>query len=194
MLSYGMISSLDGFVAGVDGDFDWAEPDEETHRFVNERERTIGTYLYGRRMFETMRAWADDDWLVDQPDYVREYADIWRAADKVVFSTTLAAPGIERTRVEPHLDLLAIRTVKESSDTDLSVSGPTLAADLLRAGLVDELVIYVAPAVVGAGTRLLPPGLRLDLSLVEENWFASGIVFLRYTVRNDGLPDLTVPR
>ena len=191
MLSYGMISSLDGFVAGVDGDFDWAEPDEETHRFVNERERTVGTYLYGRRMFETMRAWAEDDWLADQPDYVREYADIWRTADKVVFSTTLAVPGIERTRVEPHLDLLAIRTVKESSETDLSVSGPTLAADLLRAGLVDELVIYVAPAVVGAGTRLLPPGLRLDLSLLEEHRFASGIVFLRYAVRGgDGTGQL----
>ena len=183
MLSYGMITSLDGFVAGPDGDFDWAEPDEETHRFVNEREHSVGTYLYGRRMFETMRAWAEDDWLVDAPDYVREYADIWRAADKVVYSTTLAAPGIERTLVEPQLDLQAIRTVKESSDTDLSVSGPTLAADLLRAGLVDELSIYVAPAVVGAGTRLLPTGLRLDLLLIEEHRFASGIVFLRYTVR-----------
>ena len=188
-LSYGMISSLDGFVAGADGDFDWAEPDEETHRFVNERERSVGTYLYGRRMFETMRAWAEDDWLVDAPDYVREYADIWRAADKVVYSTTLAVPGIERTRVEPHLDLRAIRTVKESSDTELSVSGPTLAADLLRAGLVDELAIYVAPAIVGAGTRLLPTGLRLDLSLLEEHRFASGIVFLRYAVRGtDGSP------
>ena len=186
MLSYGMITSLDGFVAGPDGDFDWAEPDEETHRFVNERELSVGTYLYGRRMFETMRAWAEDDWLVDVPDYVREYAAIWRAADKVVYSTTLAAPGIERTRVEPHLDLRAIRTVKESSDTDLSVSGPTLAADLLRAGLVDELSIYVAPAVVGAGTRLLPTGLRLDLQLREEHRFASGIVFLRYTVGGPG--------
>ena len=185
-LSYGMISSLDGFVAGPDGDFDWAEPDAETHRFVNEREQNVGTYLYGRRMYETMRAWAEDDWLADQPDYVRDYARIWRDADKVVYSSTLSAPSTDRTRVEARLDLDAVRALKAGSDSDLSVSGPTVAADLLRAGLVDELAIYVAPAVVGGGTRLLPVGLRLDLSLVEEHRFASGIVFLRYSVRTNG--------
>jgi dihydrofolate reductase len=188
-LSYGMISSLDGFVAGSDGDFDWAEPDAETHRFVNEREHAIGTYLYGRRMYETMRAWAEDDWLVDQPDYVRDYARIWRDADKVVFSTTLTTPLTDRTRVEPRLDLDAVRALKAASDSDLSVSGPTVAADLLRAGLVDELTIYVAPAVVGSGTRLLPAGLKLELSLVEEHRFASGIVFLRYLVGTLGATD-----
>ncbi|MGV8909920.1 MAG: dihydrofolate reductase family protein [Propionicimonas sp.] len=187
-LSFGMISSLDGFVAGPDGDFDWAEPDEETHRFVNEREQAVGTYLYGRRMYETMRAWAEDDWLVGEPDYVHDYARIWRAADKVVYSTTLGASTIERTRVQPRLDLDHLRHLKAASDTDLSVSGPTLAADLLRAGLVDELAIYVAPVVVGGGSRLLPVGLSLNLSLVEERRFASGMVFLRYAVRNDESP------
>ena len=183
ILSYGMITSLDGFVAGPDDDFDWAEPDEESHRFVNERERSVGTYLYGRRMFETMRAWAEDDWLADQPDYVHDYARIWRAADKVVYSTTLSAPAIERTRVEARLDIGDVRDLKASSGTDLSVSGPDLASDLLRAGLVDELAIYVAPVVVGGGNRLLPIGLQLRLSLVEEFRFASGMVFLRYAVR-----------
>lgn len=189
ILSYGMISSLDGFVAGPDGDFDWAEPDEETHRFVNEREHAVGTYLYGRRMYETMRAWAEDDWLVDAPGYVQDYARIWREADKVVFSTTLTTPPTERTRVEAHLDLDAVRALKAAGDSELSVSGPTLAADLLRAGLVDELAIYVAPAVVGGGTRLLPVGLQLGLSLVEEHRFASGMIFLRYSVRTTGATD-----
>jgi dihydrofolate reductase len=184
VLSYGMISSLDGFVAGPEGDFDWAEPDEETHRFVNERERNVGTYLYGRRMFETMRAWADDDWLADQPDYIHDYAQLWRAASKVVYSSTLADPGTDRTRVERHLNLRAVRSAKEASEADLSVSGPGLAAELLRAGLVDELTIYVAPVVVGGGNRLLPVGLRLDLALVEERRFASGILFLRYAIRH----------
>lgn len=182
-LSYGMISSLDGFVAGADGDFDWAEPDEEVHRFVNERERTVGTYLYGRRMFETMRAWDEDGWLADQPDFIHQYAAIWRAASKVVYSATLADPGAERTRVERHLNLRSVRIAKESSDTDLSVSGPTLAAEFLRAGLVDELALYVAPVVVGGGTRLLPAGLHLNLTLAEERRFASGMLFLRYAVR-----------
>jgi dihydrofolate reductase len=188
-LSYGMISSLDGFVAGPDGDFDWAEPDEETHRFVNDREKAVGTYLYGRRMYETMRVWAEDDWMVGAPDYVRDYARIWREADKVVFSTTLDTPSTDRTRVEARLDLDAVRALKTAGDSGLSVSGPTLAADLLRAGLVDKLEIYVAPAVVGGGTRLLPAGIQLGLSLVEEHRFASGMVFLHYSVHTLGSTD-----
>ena len=164
-LSYGMISSLDGFVAGPDGDFDWAEPDEEVHRFVNERERTVGTYLYGRRMFETMRAWDEDDWLAEAPGYIHQYAQIWRAAEKVVYSSTLDNPGVDRTRVERHLNLRAIRNAREAGDTETSVSGPTLAAELLRAGLVDELALYVAPVVVGGGTRLLLPGCALTSPL-----------------------------
>ena len=122
-LSYGMISSLDGFVAGPDGDFDWAEPEEETHRFVNAREQAVGTYLYGRRMYETMRVWAEDDWMVEAPDYVRDYSRIWRQADKVVFSTTLTTPSTDRTRVEPRLDLDAVRALKAATDSGLSVSG-----------------------------------------------------------------------
>lgn len=181
-LAYGMIASLDGFVAEPDGTFDWAEPDEEAHRFVNERERGIGTYLYGRRMYETMRYWAGDEATEDQPEVVRDYARIWRSADKVVYSTTLTDPPTERTVVEPRLDLDAVRALKASAGKDLSVSGPTLAAHLLRAGLVDELQVYTAPVVVGQGTTLLPHGIRLGLELVEQRRFAGGITFHRYAV------------
>jgi dihydrofolate reductase len=183
-LVYGISASLDGYVNGPDGTFRWAEPDEETHRFINGLQRGIGTYLFGRRMFETMRVWEDDEALVGFPDYALEYATIFRAAEKVVFSTTLADPGLPRTRVERRLDLDAVRTLKESSAADLGVGGPTLAGELLRAGLVDELALFVAPVVVGGGTRLLPDHLSLDLSLIEERRFGSDTVFLHYAVRH----------
>lgn len=182
-LVYGMTTSLDGYINGPDGRFDWSEPDEETHRFINELERRVGTYLFGRRMFETMRIWEDDEALAGWADYALEYAPIWRSADKVVFSTTLDRPAIPRTTLERRLDLEAVRALKESSTADLAVGGPTLAAHLLRAGLVDELTLFVVPKVVGGGTRFLPDGLDLDLSLEEERRFGSGTVFLRYAVR-----------
>ena len=172
-----MSISLDGYVNGADGTFGWTEPDEETHRFVRELESGKGTYLFGRRMFETMRVWEDEAALTGLPDYALEYAPIWRAAQKVVFSTTLEDPGVPRTRVERRLDLDSIRAMKESSAADLGAGGPTLAADLLRAGLVDELTVFVVPVVLGAGTRFLPDQLSIDLSLVEERPFGSGTVF-----------------
>ena len=182
-LVYGMSSSLDGYVNRADGTIEWTAPDEETHRFVNELERRVGTYLFGRRLFETMRVWDDDEALAGLPDYALEYAPIWRAADKVVFSTTLEKPDVPRTRVERRLDIDAVRSLKEASAADLAVGGPTLAAEMLRAGLVDELTLFIVPVVVGAGTRFLPEQLRLDLSLVEEQRFGSGTVFLRYAIR-----------
>jgi len=182
-LVYGMSVSLDGYVNGSDGTFGWSEPDEEVHRFVNELQRRVGTYLFGRRMFETMRVWEDDAALASLPDYVLEYAPIWRAAEKVVFSTTLEEPAIPRTRVERRLDLDAVRALKESSSADLAVGGPTLAGDLLRAGLVDELTLFLVPVVVGAGTRFLADQLTLDLSLVDERRFDSNTVLLRYAIR-----------
>ncbi len=181
-LVYGMSTSLDGFVNDRDGGIDWTAPDEETHRFVNDLERRVGTYLFGRRLFETMRVWEDDAFLEGMPDYAAEYTPIYRAADKVVFSTTLEDPGLPRTRVERRLDFGAVRALKESSTADLSAGGPTLAADLLSAGLVDELTLFVVPVVIGGGTRFLPDGLVLDLSLLEERRFGSGAVFLRYAV------------
>lgn len=182
-LTYGMITSLDGFVNGPDGSFGWAEPDEETHRFANELDIDIGIFLYGRRMFEIMRVWADDDFLADAPPYILDYARIWRAADKVVFSSTLEDPVLERTRVERRFDPEAVRALKDSSAADLAVAGPTLAAEMLRTGLVDELSLFIAPVVVGGGTRFLPEQVALDLTLVEMRRFASGFAFLRYDVR-----------
>ncbi len=178
-----MVTSLDGYAKGPDGGFDWGEPDGPTHQFINDQERGIGTYLYGRRMFETMQVWAQDDWLVDEPDVVKEYAQIWRANDKVVYSSTLSQPDLDRTRVERTLDLDAVRDLKESTDTGLSVAGPTLAAQLLRAGLVDELTMYVAPVVVGGGSPAMPE-VSLELELLEERRLGTQFVFLRYAIKN----------
>lgn len=183
-LVYGMSVSLDGYVNGPDGGIDWTDPDGETHRFINELESRIGTYLFGRRMFETMRVWEDPAFLADLPDFAMEYTPIYLAAQKIVYSSTLQDPGLPRTRVERRLDLDAVRALKESTDADLAVGGPTLAAPLLRAGLVDELTVFLVPVIVGGGTRFLPDGLSLDLTLTEERRFASGTVFLRYTTRS----------
>jgi dihydrofolate reductase len=182
ILGYGMISSLDGYVTGADGTFDWAEPDAEVHAFVNDRERGIGTYLYGRRMWETMRVWGEDGWLAGEPDVVQDYAQLWRAADKVVFSTTLDSVDLPRTRLERRVDPAAIRALKDSSDAELTVAGPTLAAELLRLGLVDEITVYLVPVAVGGGVRMLP-AIERGLELIEERRFGSGFVYLRYAIR-----------
>ncbi len=181
-LVYGLLTSLDGYVNGPDGDFAWAEPDEATHRFINDRQRGIGTFLFGRRMFDVMRVWDEFATRDDLPDHIRDYAQLWQSADKLVFSTTMDEPANPRTRLARDLDVEAIRELK-AGPADLAVGGPALAADLLRAGLVDELELYVLPVVVGGGTPFLPAGLQLDLSLVEEQQLGSGAVFLRYAVR-----------
>ncbi|SDL42024.1 dihydrofolate reductase family protein [Tessaracoccus oleiagri] len=181
-LSYGMTASLDGFVNSADGTFDWGTPDEEVHDFILEQQQRIGTYLIGRRMFETMRVWDEDDFVAGMEEPYVQFTPIWRAADKIVFSSSLEDPGIPRTRVERSLDIDAIRRLKSSSAKDLEVAGPTLGAAFLRAGIVDELCLYIAPVVVGGGTRLFQEGLSLNLTLLEERRFGSGTVFLRYGV------------
>jgi dihydrofolate reductase len=181
-LIYSAIASLDGYVADEDGNFDWAEPDEEVHGFVNDVERPVGAYLYGRRMYEVMVAWETMD-VADQPPFVRDFAELWRAADKIVYSKTLERVRSARTRIERDFDPEAVRRLKETSERDLSVGGPGLAAQALAAGLVDECHFFVAPVVVGAGTRSLPDGLRLDLELLDERRFGSGVVYLRYRLR-----------
>jgi dihydrofolate reductase len=181
-LVYSAIASLDGYVADADGRFDWAEPDEEVHRFVNDLERPVGTYLYGRRMYETMVAWEVLD-LSGAPPFVRDFAELWRAADKIVYSKTLESVSSARTRIERDFDPGAVRRLKETADRDLSVGGPGLAAQALAARLVDELHLFVAPVVVGGGTRSLPSGMRLDLELLDERRFGSGVVYLRYRTR-----------
>ncbi len=182
-LIYAAITSLDGYVADADGAFDWAAPDEEVHAFVNELERPIGTHLFGRRMYEVLSAWDSDDILAgDQPPVIHDYAAIWRATDKVVYSTTLESVSSARTRIERTFDPGDIRRMKDSADRDLSVGGPDLAGQAIRAGLVDECHLIVIPAVVGGGTRALPDDIRLTLELLDEQRFANGTVHLHYRV------------
>jgi len=182
-LRYASITSLDGYVADAQGSFDWSVPDEEVHRFVNDRQRPIGTYLYGRRLYEVMVAWETLP-THDQPAVTRDYAEIWRGAEKVVYSTSLQDVASARTRIERRFDAAAVRELKASASRDLLVGGPQLAAAALRAGLVDVVEQLVSPVVVGGGTPFLPDGLRLDLELVDERRFGNGVVHLGYRVRH----------
>jgi dihydrofolate reductase len=182
LLRYSAIASLDGYIEDRSGSFDWAEPDAEVHAFVNEQERSVGTYLSGRRMWETMRWWGTDEATTDQPAVVTDYASVWRAADKVVFSSTLAALDEPRARLARAFDRATVRREKDTADRDLSVGGPALAGAALAAGLVDEIGLYLVPVAVGGGKPALPD-LRLRLELTEERRFAGGTVYLRYAVR-----------
>ena len=177
MLIYAMIASLDGYVEDESGRFDWAAPDEEVHAFVNELERPIGTYLYGRRMYETMVAWETMD---DEHPVMRDFAELWRAAEKIVYSSSLESASSARTRVEHDFDAAAVRRLKESAQGDIGIGGPELAGQAIAAGLVDECHLIVVPVLVGGGKRALPDGVRADLELLEERRFAGGAVYLRY--------------
>jgi dihydrofolate reductase len=179
-LIYSAIMSLDGYTADADGRFEWAAPDEEVHAFVNELERPVGTYLYGRRMYETMRYWETAHMVAGQPSVGLDFARIWQAADKIVYSTTLQEPDTARTRIERDFDPDQVRKLKEAADRDLTVGGAHLAAQAIAAGLVDEYQLFVVPAVVGSGTRALPDQVRLNLALAEERKFGSGAVYLCY--------------
>jgi dihydrofolate reductase len=179
-LIYTVIASLDGYVNDEQGNFDWAEPGEEVHAFVNDLERPIGTYLYGRRLYEVMRSWETANATGDPAPVEREYAEIWQAADKVVYSTKLAEASTGRTRIERDFDPDAVREMKVSAERDLSVGGPGLAGRAFEAGLVDECRLFVAPVVVGGGTFAYPRGVFARLELMDERRFANGIVYLRY--------------
>ena len=179
-LIYSAIASLDGYVEDRHGNFEWAEPDEEVHTFVNEIERPVGTYLYGRRMYDTMRFWETAHTIPDQPSYARDYTQIWQAADKVVFSRTLDAVTSARTRLKPSFEPDEVRRLKAASDRDLSVGGADLAAQALEADLVDELQLFAVPIVVGGGKRWLAEGGQRRLTLIDTRRFASGVVFLSY--------------
>ena len=180
MLIYSTIMSLDGYTADSEGKFDWSEPDEEVHAFINDLERGIRTHLYGRRMYETMLFWENAS-LEGQSSTMRDYAGIWRSADKVVYSSTLSAAPSARTRIERTFDPDAVRALKEHGN--VSVGGPTLAAEAIRAGLVDEYHLFVTPVVVGGGTSFLPEGVRAGLDLADERRFTNGVVYLRYRLR-----------
>ena len=183
-LIYGANTSLDGFIEDETGSIDWSVPDEAVHAFWNEHERHIGTALYGRRMYETMRVWEDDDWLTGEPEVVHEYAGIWRDADKVVYSSSLPEVSTARTRIERRFEPEAVRRLKETSSSDLSIGGAGIAAEAFRHGLVDECVLLLSPVSLGGGKPALPPGLRLHLELLDLRRFDSGVVYLRHAVRN----------
>jgi dihydrofolate reductase len=180
MLIYSAIASIDGYVEDEAGTFDWAAPDEEVHAFVNELERPIGTYLYGRRMYETMAVWETID---DDHPVMRDFAELWRAAEKIVYSRTLESPTSARTRIERDFDPEAVRRLKETARSDISVGGAELAGEAIVAGLVDEYHLILVPVLVGGGKRAFPDGVRLDLELLDERRFAGGAAYLRYRQR-----------
>jgi dihydrofolate reductase len=181
-LIYSAITSLDGYVADDDGNFDWAEPDEEVHAFINDLERSVGTYLYGRRMYETMAVWETDPDFAAHPGIYGDFARIWQAAEKVVYSTSLESANTEKTRIERRFDPDSVRRMKAAAEADLTVAGPDLASDAFRAGLVDECHLFIAPIAVGSGKRSLPGDVRLELELLGERRFGSGMVYLHYRV------------
>jgi Dihydrofolate reductase len=182
-LIYSAITSLDGYVADEDGNFDWAVPDEEVHTFVNDLERPVGTYLYGRRMYEVMVAWEAMPNLEAQPPFMQDYAAIWQAADKIVYSRTLETVSSARTRIKRDFDPHAIRQMKAAAARDITVGGPDLAAQAIKAGLVDELHQFVTPVVVGGGNRFLPDGAQVKLELLDERRFGNGVVQLHYRIK-----------
>jgi dihydrofolate reductase len=179
-LSYTAIASLDGFVEDANGKFDWAAPDEEVHAFVNDLVRPVGTHLYGRRMYETMVYWESPPDLASQPAVVHDFAEIWQAADKLVYSRTLQTVGSARTRMERDFDPHAVRELKATASRDLAIGGPELAGQAIKAGLVDDFHLFLVPVVVGGGKRFLPDGLRLSLERLDLRRFRNGSVYLRY--------------
>jgi dihydrofolate reductase len=182
-LIYSAITSLDGYVADETGSFDWAAPDDEVHAFVNDLERPIGTYLYGRRMYDVMRYWETARTSADQPSVGTDFAQVWQAADKIVYSTTLDTVSTGRTRIERVFDPDAVRRLKASAEHDISVGGPDLAAQAIRAGLVDECHLFLTPILVGGGTPSFPDNVRVALDLLAEHRFGNGVVHLHYRTR-----------
>ena len=184
-LIYAAIASLDGYVADEQGNFDVLAPDAEVHAFVNDLERAVGTHLYGRRMYEVMVWWETVE-TAGEPDVIRDFAEIWWAADKIVYSRTLEAVASERTRIEREFKPETVREMKAMTERDITVGGPELAGQALAAGLVDECHLFLAPVLMGGGTRALPDGLRLQMELLDERRFGSGVVHLHYRVASAG--------
>jgi len=182
-LIYAAIASLDGYVADEDGNFDWAAPDEEVHAFVNDLERPVGTYLYGRRMYDVMAFWETAHTLADESPVFKDFTEIWQAADKIVFSKTLESVSTSKTRLEREFDPAAIRELKASQGRDISVGGPELAAVALKAGLVDECHLFLTPILVGGGNPAFPNDVRVQLELLDERRFGNGVVHLHYRTR-----------
>ena len=182
-LIYSMITSLDGYAAAAEGDLGTGAEDEEVHTFIGDIFRPVRTFLYGRRMYETMVFWETADAEPDVPPHILEYARDWQAAEKIVYSTTLQSVSSAKTKIERTFDPDAIRKLKAESDHDISVDGPNLAAQAIRAGLVDEYHLFITTSVVGGGKRFFPEGVRLDMELVDERTFKTGLIYARYSTR-----------
>jgi len=182
-LVYANLTSLDLYVNDTNGDFQWAEPDAEVHAFVNDLERPMRTYLYGRRLYEIMAVW-DTLETSDEPPEMRDYAQQWREADKVVYSSSLSEVTTSRTRLERAFDPDVVRALIRDADTDIAIGGPTLAAHAFSAGLVDDVHLFLNPVIIGGGTRALPDGVRLGLELVDERRFSNGVVHLAYRTQS----------
>lgn len=187
-LIYSAITSLDGYIEDMDGKFDWAAPDEEVHQFINDLERAVGTYLFGRRMYETMMVWETDPGFAADSPLTRDYAEIWQAANKIVYSRTLGPVFTRRTELERDFDPEAVRQLKASAGQDISIGGPELAAHAFQTGLIDECQLFLAPIIVGGGKPALPSNIRLALELLEERRFRSGMVYLHYQVTRKTIP------
>jgi dihydrofolate reductase len=181
-LIYTAITSLDGYVADTNGNFDWAMPDEEVHAFVNDLERPLGTYLYGRRMYETMAGWENFETFADQRPVMQDFGRIWKAAEKIVYSHTLETVSSARTWIEKSFDADAVRRMKTTATRDISIGGAELAGQAIKAGLVDECGLFLTPIMVGGGTRSLPSDVCVRLELLEERRFGNGVVYLRYRI------------
>ena len=187
-LIYTAISSLDGYTEDRDGNFDWSAPDEEVHMFINNLVRSAGTYLYGRRMYETMMVWETDPNLTADSPIMRDFAQIWQTANKIVYSRTLGTVTTRKTQLERTFDPQAIRRMKEAVVQDILIGGPELAAHAFRAGLIDECHLFLTPIIMGGGKQSFPDNVRLELELLEERRFGSGVVFLRYRTRHGRAP------
>lgn len=181
-LIYTMLASLDGYTEDIDGSFTWARPARDVHVYVNQAAASVGTWLYGRRMYETMEYWETAHTIPEQPDYILDWAQHWQQTDKIVYSRTLDAPRTARTRIEREFDAEAVRRLKASASRDIAIAGPELAAHAIRAGLVDEIELIAFPVIVGGGKQWLPDSVRLDLALIDERRFEAGVVALRYAV------------
>lgn len=180
---YSAMTSLDGYVADEDGNFEWAELDEEVLAYINERERQNGTYLFGRKVYETMSVWETPD-VIPMTGVALEYVPIWQAAEKIVYSTTLQTVSTAKTRIERKFDADAVRELKERATRNIGVGGPGLAAHAIRAGLVDEFHLLIAPVVAGSGNPYLPGNVALKLELLDERRFGNGLVYLQYRVKS----------
>lgn len=181
-LVYMMNCSLDEYIADEHGRFDWSMPDQQVHEFINDLARPVGTYLYGHRMYDVMKYWEQPEAINNEPSYIQDFARIWRAADKIVFSSNLETVSSQRTRIEHNFDPQAIRKLKETADGDLAIAGAELAGEAMKAGLVDEFKLFLSPVIVGGGKRLLPDHFRTKLELVDERRFGNGTAYLHYRI------------